>query len=266
MKTKKMATTKSNDIRNAEADNRVKMRLERRLSMKMVSQFNAIASDTKKHYITTKNVLLALLFLPEMQYLIENHYLTVAKVFAKRVNKDDVKLTIDEAKILRNKIMQDAKRNADVSSKEILDTVQRDINASFAEARTEALKKQEVLSTRKLASIMSAKFKRKSIARAKTTIPLTQTQQAAEKTKYNVFNAHHNAINKPNKKTGIKTWHTIGDDRVREAHREANLQSQQLNLPFEVGGEQLMQPGDTSLGATPGNTINCRCSAQYSFR
>lgn len=260
-----MATTQ-NDVRNAQADYRLKVRMERRLSRKMVGQFNAIAKETKKNYITNKNILWVAAFMPAFLFMIEDHYLKVARIFAKRVNTGDILLTDEEFDLLRRTIQIAAKNNANVSAKEILDTAQKEINDSFGEAQLEALNKQKVLSTRKLASIASAKFKQKSMARAKTTIPITQTQQAAEKTKFNVVNAHHTSVKKPVKAIGIKTWHTVGDEKVRIAHRAANFQTQLLSLPFDVGGEELMQPGDSSLGATAGNTINCRCSAQYSFR
>jgi hypothetical protein len=34
---------------------------------------------------------------------------------------------------------------------------------------------------------------------------------------------------------------------------------QPIDKPFDVGGEQLMYPGDPD-GGSPGNTINCRCT------
>jgi hypothetical protein len=48
-------------------------------------------------------------------------------------------------------------------------------------------------------------------------------------------------------------------DRTREWHLEADGQIRSLDEPFEVNGEQLLFPGDTSLGASADNIINCRC-------
>ena len=56
-----------------------------------------------------------------------------------------------------------------------------------------------------------------------------------------------------------KTWEAQLDERVRDTHRQANGQTQLLVTPFYVAGEYLMFPGDVSLGATPNNTISCRC-------
>jgi hypothetical protein len=57
-----------------------------------------------------------------------------------------------------------------------------------------------------------------------------------------------------------KVWHGIRDKRQRPAHGAAEGQTKLMDEPFEVGGQQLMYPGDRSLGATVGNTVRCRCS------
>lgn len=59
----------------------------------------------------------------------------------------------------------------------------------------------------------------------------------------------------------MKEWITVADERVRQAHVFADSQEVTLNQPFSVGGEALRWPGDTSLGASAGNVINCRCSS-----
>jgi len=61
--------------------------------------------------------------------------------------------------------------------------------------------------------------------------------------------------------TIFKTWVSMGDDRVRPAHLDADGQVRPVEEPFIVDGEELMEPGDTSLGASLENVINCRCSS-----
>lgn len=58
----------------------------------------------------------------------------------------------------------------------------------------------------------------------------------------------------------LKEWVATSDDRTRDAHAAADGQRVPLDEPFIVGGEKLMYPGDFSLGASPSNTINCRCT------
>jgi len=62
-----------------------------------------------------------------------------------------------------------------------------------------------------------------------------------------------------------KEWATILDQVTRAAHVVADGQTQPINEPFIVDSEFLMEPGDPRLGASPGNLINCRCSALYSI-
>jgi len=57
-----------------------------------------------------------------------------------------------------------------------------------------------------------------------------------------------------------KSWLTAGDESVRDSHRAAEARYADgiaLNLPFEVGGEFLMYPGDPAGSAA--NIIMCRC-------
>lgn len=55
----------------------------------------------------------------------------------------------------------------------------------------------------------------------------------------------------------IKQWITRNDEKVRQAHRDANGQLQFLSDPFDVGGTPMQYPGDPSAPADL--TINCRC-------
>ncbi len=63
-----------------------------------------------------------------------------------------------------------------------------------------------------------------------------------------------------------KSWLDTGDDgRERDTHLEAGQTQQGLSLdePFSVGMSKVMFPGDSSLDAAPGETINCRCTQTY---
>lgn len=58
---------------------------------------------------------------------------------------------------------------------------------------------------------------------------------------------------------GSKEWLTSRDKLVRHSHMRANKQVRKLDKPFRVGGSRLMHPGDSSLGASADEIINCRC-------
>lgn len=57
-----------------------------------------------------------------------------------------------------------------------------------------------------------------------------------------------------------KGWHCAFIETSREEHMEADGQEVKLSEAFEVGGEELMYPGDPK--GSPWNVCNCRCS-QY---
>ena len=62
-----------------------------------------------------------------------------------------------------------------------------------------------------------------------------------------------------------KDWLFINDDRVRDNidFDHTNVQRVEKEQPFIVSGEQMMFPGDSSLGASAGNIIMCRCYMNY---
>lgn len=60
-----------------------------------------------------------------------------------------------------------------------------------------------------------------------------------------------------------KVWLATDDNRTRKTHSEADGQEVDMDKPFEVGGEQMMYPGDSSFGATADELCQCRCSIFY---
>lgn len=62
----------------------------------------------------------------------------------------------------------------------------------------------------------------------------------------------------------FKKWQSIGDSKVRMSHSIANAQEPiEINEPFILPGGALQWPGDSSLGASLTEIINCRCTAIY---
>lgn len=63
-----------------------------------------------------------------------------------------------------------------------------------------------------------------------------------------------------------KRWLSALDSRTRNeefSHVTPHGQTRGLDEPFEVSGERLQFPGDSSLGASAGNVINCRCTVTW---
>ena len=61
-----------------------------------------------------------------------------------------------------------------------------------------------------------------------------------------------------------KRWHTVGDDRVRHAHRQMDGIDIPLGAAFVNSAGVIMQPGD--MRASPQNVYNCRCWIEIVIR
>lgn len=59
-----------------------------------------------------------------------------------------------------------------------------------------------------------------------------------------------------------KTWLAAQDRFVRDDHADADGQTVPVDQPFDVGGYQMMHPGDPS--GPPEEVISCRCTLTYS--
>lgn len=86
-----------------------------------------------------------------------------------------------------------------------------------------------------------------------TAIANTQTQEPAEEARYEWV--------KQREATGRieHEWNCKMDGRERDWHHDAHQQVRPVDVPFDVGGEQLRFPGDGTLGASLRNLVNCRC-------
>lgn len=154
-----------------------------------------------------------------------------------------------------------------VSGNSIATTTEKSLQDTVNKIIQEAQQQEIELSNLQVAKLAKKKFDSLTQGRVDT-ISMTQTQQASEGSKHTELSVlqQNNAIF-PLAAVALatatlkKTWHTMLDSRVRHAHSEAELQTVNFNDPYTVGGQLLMYPGDTSLGATPGNIINCRCAS-----
>lgn len=61
-----------------------------------------------------------------------------------------------------------------------------------------------------------------------------------------------------------KTWKTKLDNRVRDSHVLMEGETKKINEVFLVGDSLMRFPRDASLGASPDEIVNCRCTMKYS--
>jgi len=132
-----------------------------------------------------------------------------------------------------------------------LEKVGAEVRSQLNTALNEGLDAGE--STKELAARVRAKFSDLSAYEAER-VARTEVNMA-----YN--DARHDAM----KGAGIqyKAWLSSHGPHVRPSHAAAELAYIDSPIPvdeaFRVGGEELMFPGDDSLGASAGNIINCQC-------
>jgi len=149
----------------------------------------------------------------------------------------------------------------------ITQTNQRELERSVATATAQIIEEGETPTRQTVAVRAKRNFRDSSLYRGNV-IAATEIQNAAEGTKdieAETFNQQVRPLETSGDATieRFKEWHTQGDERVRPAHVAADLQRVGFDQAFTVDGERLRFPGDSSLGASAGNTINCRCAAVY---
>ena len=106
---------------------------------------------------------------------------------------------------------------------------------------------------------MVAGYRRKMVSYRAKTIAQTEAHGAIN------WARHETAKQSASDQDMIKTWITRRDVDVRDSHESIDDQKRGLDEPFVApSGALLLTPGDTSLGATAGEVVNCRCFVDYS--
>jgi len=204
----------------------------------------------------------AVIFQPELQEILAGHYEVVVDVFEGRIADrapDNVALTADEEANLTAALGAFIVARAATQSKVISSTTQTDMGvaAQIVIGETPDQVERSVAAS----AILSRRLQAREGA-----IASLETQAVAEATKLAEFDVFAKkdplSLQRPSEQM-FKEWVTVGDERVRPAHAAADAQVVPVESLFNVGGQQLRFPGDTSFGATAGNVINCRCSAVY---
>lgn len=250
----------------ARQDLRKKISFENNLQRKLNSLNSEIVREFIRKYGRSGLVINSEEFREDFERILNEHYDEVSKVFGSNISlPSNVAETEEErAKIEEALLLFFLAHSAD-QAKLISETNQRDITESLEFGITESGKSEEGFSRLEAATIGGAVLSRKLRGRSKT-IAATETQLAAElskNTEVEVLSGLSPSIagGSPRQVAVDQVWITAGDERVRLSHMTADGQERKVNEPFEVGGEFLRFPGDTSLGATAGNVINCRCIA-----
>jgi len=256
---------------DARRDLTEKIRLERLLTDELRGFNRRMTAGMVREYARTGRAFDASTVQPELTEILLDHYERVSPQFDNQITEvlpADIEATPEESAAIAAALAIFFNGRAPEQAQIITDTNQRNIDASIDQAIM--ISQEEAAAGRPqtridIALLAGAALSRKLAGRV-TGISALETQAPAETAKATEAQV---LTGQPPSITGgtlrdvpvTKEWVTQGDERVRAAHIGADSQEQSLNQPFEVGGQLLRWPGDTSLGATVGNVINCRCSS-----
>ena len=236
----------------------LKLRNELRLERKVRSIFKTMGDINQIEMASFRSIPDFTAFSNDISQIIEADSLITAKSFKKNLRKKFNLGNVEAARInkeIENYIAQSSAKQA----RHIVNTTNKEIEKLTARAIQQSAIDGVELTDEQLAKKVTAGFRKKNRNRSKV-IATTEVQRVAEQSKFieaDILNRSGH-ITPPEKR-----WDAILDQKTRDKHAEADGQRQPMNEPFVVNGELLMHPGDTRLGASAGNVINCRCSVQY---
>lgn len=255
--------------RLAQADLKQKLILERKLLVELRKFNKKLVRKFIRLYGTKGLIVDADDSLNELQAVLRKHYKRVKNKFDGTIQKrlpSNADVTNRERDIINSALNAYLAEKVPVQSQIINVTNKEDISSSVEKGRE--LTQAEPISQRELALVTGALLLRRLSSRT-SAISATETQDMAEASKAteaSVLSGTEPAVSRvpPGPVNVTKTWFTVGDNLVRSSpfdHVAANLQKRKLEEAFTVSGQSLRWPGDSSLGASAGNIINCRCSS-----
>lgn len=257
-----------------------KLRLEAVLRPKVKRLFQKMVNAHGRSVATTGLPLNAQAFKQQWQALLFEHYERAQEAFKGSIEAFQAKAVTDwylkqlieivptSEELLGGALLAWNERQAPRQAQFITDTTSKNIAEAMQQAREALLADDEPLDDRTMSRTSSAILKRKFESRDDS-IVMTETQSSSEAAKemeaYSLsdLDPKDALFGTAPVATTTKVWRNVGDNKVRGLHIIANGQIKKLGAPYEVGGELLRFPGDSSLGATPKNTANCRCSSIY---
>lgn len=255
--------------KQAAEDYAKKLKLEPELSKQLKPFFDGILKDFNEYYAKHSAAIGLNNYQNELEKILNDHHIKVGNIFSDNLRSILGNPTNNQA--IQTKINANVKgfaaQRSHLMSHTIINTTRNNMEVSIKDAEVISALSETELSKSKIADVATNLLKDKFAGR----IPListTETQASAENGKVTEYDTMVQADaeidgEKVKEMTNMKIWIAILDDHTREAHAEADAQEVQADEPFEVDGEELMFPGDDSMGASEGNLINCRCSLQY---
>lgn len=257
--------------RDAKKDLNIKLRLESRLLKPLRAFDNRIVQEFVKNLSRTGVIFDATELNDDLAGILAEHYFLTESAFSSRI-RDAAPADIDFPDDIDDQIAAAlasffAARSSNQANR-INQTTNDDMRVALDKAAQESINAQQegrIMTQDGVAMIAAATLGSRLRAREPAIVTF-ETQAAAESVKLTeaqiLLGESPTVVAGSARKSNVKKqWVTVSDSLVRQAHRDADFTKADINDPFTVGGQQLMYPGDTSLGATLDNVINCRCSS-----
>ena len=270
------------DRRQADIDLNAKMRLEAKLRPKLSAIDRPLVRQLAQSVGTSGTVpALGAEQAAALEPVLLDHYGETGEVFSDRLSDqmpDDLVATDEESEAIAASLALLFSARAPEQARFIGQTTQEDAERAARMAETEAARMMdgdERPSRFAVGAIAGAIFNRSLTGRRGGIVTL-ETQTPAELSKQvevevlvrqpEVAPSELVPRVPPSEQDRIvpKEWVSQGDSVVRVSpisHLDADSQQTAIAVPFIVGGQRLMFPGDMSLGATLANTANCRCAS-----
>lgn len=275
-----MSTTERN--KRARRNLTLKLALEKTFSRELVSYFNEIRKDVVSFYTATGLLINADIYQSKTEMLLERHYKRVIRNFideGKYSYRKSLEAKGIEYKQEQKEEDEKIKATSVLIALAFVETVIQRRALQLIETTSDNIKdaaKRASEKANEFGTKVSDEFDNglnRAFKGRQAMIALTETQFMAERSK-NIEAAvisRGGDVDPSSINDGVvagnpdvkKEWAAILDDRTRGGHAMADGQTQNMNDPYIVNGEYLMYPSDTSMGASLGNIINCRCSSLY---
>jgi len=248
-------------------DERKKIRLENRFKPKLRTFFRNIADEVQATLGASRRIPDLSFHNRDMAALLREQYRLVTRSFRGESSEELTKSIdhiVQETKQIDEEIdarlIQENNARSERQAAFIMQTTQKQLNQSLQNVAMRAATDNVQLTNEEAARQVRREFIAQNSNRVDT-IAMTETQAVAENTKFQEAAIVSTAVGL----LTVKTWNTILDNFTRPSHVQADQQKRRLGEPFLVQGQLLNRPGDTSLGATVDNVVNCRCSASFSI-
>ena len=245
-----------------------KMDLEAQIIRKLTRLNNEIARGTIRSFNDGGLPFNASTLQKDFEDMLNDHYHKTAETFSRQLSAtlpSDIAATAKEHTAIDEALLVYFAARAIEQARIITATNQKNINKSITEA-TDLRDDADKPFPRRDQAVFAGVGTLRKLRGRQQSIAITETQNAAETakaTEAEVLAGHRPSIVAASAAPAnvTKEWVTVGDQNVRDSHVLADSQTRDVSKPFSVEGQLLRYPGDTSLGATAANVINCRCSS-----